>query len=583
MTGSLWHRIWRELAGHRISVATLFVLEVLAVPLALLAPIPLAIAVDSAIDGQPVPGWLGWLPSAATDSPTAIAVTAALLTVLIAALDHLRGVSSWLIGAATGQRILLRFRTRMFAHAQRMSVAYHDRNSTADSTYRIQYDAPAVQHLATDALAPLVSASLTLVGMVVVLAALDVWLAVTVMSVVPALFFISRWYRHRLRAQWTEVRGADTAAMGAMHQTFGALRLVKVFGREDHEARRFATLGRATLRGELRAAFLEAGLWMSVGMVLAVGSALVLFLGVQRTIDGQLSTGDLLVAVAYVASITGPLETLARQSGDVQASLASADRAFQLLAEPHEVPEAAHPVLLARAEGRVEFRDVTFRYGQSSGGIQHSNFVVLPGARVGIAGMTGAGKTTIVNLLSRFYDVESGAVLLDGRDIRDYALADLRRQFAVVQQEPILFSTSIAENIGYARASSRPASIVEAARAAHAHEFIERLPDGYDTVVGERGMTLSGGQRQRIAIARAFLKDAPVLVLDEPTSAVDSVTEGKIVEAMSTLMAGRTTFVVSHRPALLELCDSVLVVHDGRVSLESRPQPPTARYVGAAR
>jgi ATP-binding cassette subfamily B protein len=569
----VWHRLWAETRGYRWAVAVLLVLEVIAVPLALLAPIPLAIAVDSAIGDAPVPGWFAAItPNFATSTPAAVAVTAALLMIVIALFDHLRGIGSWLLGTWTGQQLLLRLRGRLFNHTQRTSLAYHDSRGTSDATFRIQYDAAAVQQLATGGLNPVVTASLTLVGMVFVTVRIDVVVALISLSTIPALIAVTRHYQRRLRDGWSEVRDAESSAMAVLHEALGSLRLVKAFGTEHRETKRFVGEAEQTARGYVKMALLESRLWMSIGMVMSVCSACVLYVGVTHVRANDLSLGQMLVVISYAAMISGPLETLSRHVGDLQASIASAQRAYALLEEPSDVPEHPAAIPLKRAAGAVEFDRVTFHYGMTNGGVDDVSFVIPPGSCVGVAGPTGAGKTTLMNLLTRFYDPVEGRVIIDDVDIRQYCVADLRQQFAIVLQEPVLFSTSIGENIAYANPDASRESIRVAARRADAHEFIMALPDGYSTRLGERGQTLSGGQRQRLSIARAFLKDAPILVLDEPTSAVDIATEERIMQAMGRLVSGRTAFVISHRPSVLNLCDIVLHVEAGKVRV-AHPLP----------
>jgi ATP-binding cassette subfamily B protein len=289
----------------------------------------------------------------------------------------------------------------------------------------------------------------------------------------------------------------------------------------------------------------------------------------------------MLIVVTYAAMISGPLESLSRHVGDLQASLASAERAYELLDQPDDVPERPDARPIVRLTGKVEFDHVSFHYSGTGGGVDDVSFQIAPGACVGVSGATGAGKTTLMSLLTRFYDPTSGRVLIDDVDIREFRVADLRNQFAIVLQEPVLFSTTIGDNIAYAAPHATLADVELAARAAEAHDFIMALPDGYDTVLGERGYTLSGGQRQRLSIARAFLKDAPMLVLDEPTSAVDIGTEERIMTAVRRLVSARTTFIISHRPTILEMCNPVLHVVGGRVCSDpgvddrSRPSEPS--------
>jgi ATP-binding cassette subfamily B protein len=296
-----------------------------------------------------------------------------------------------------------------------------------------------------------------------------------------------------------------------------------------------------------------------------MGTAAALFLGVHHVQSGVLSLGELLMVMAYLGMLYEPLQTLSKKVIDVQSGLASAERAFALLDQVPEVAEVPHARPLARARGAIEMRGVSFGYGEGQEVLCGVSFVVEPGARVGMQGVTGSGKTTLVSLLTRFYDPTSGAILLDGMDIREYRLRDLRNQFSIVLQEPVLFSTSIADNIAYARPGARSRDVIAAADAANAHEFIRELPDGYDTVVGERGMRLSGGERQRIALARAFLKDAPILILDEPTSSVDTKTETAIMEASERLMQGRTSLMIAHRLSTLEHCDARFEIEYGKL------------------
>jgi ATP-binding cassette subfamily B protein len=290
-----------------------------------------------------------------------------------------------------------------------------------------------------------------------------------------------------------------------------------------------------------------------------------LYIGVQHVQSGILTLGSLLLVMAYLAQLYSPLETISKKMADLQASLVSAERAFTLLDETPDVIEKRDAQPIVRAAGAIAFREVSFAYPGGPPVLRHVWFEIASGSRVGIRGMTGAGKTTLISLLTRFYDPTAGQILLDGVDLRDYQLSALRNQFAIVLQDPVLFSTNIAENIAYARPQATHEEIIEAAKLANAHEFVTRLPNGYETQVGERGLRLSGGERQRISLARAFLKDAPILILDEPTSSVDAWTEDAIVAAMARLMQGRTTFMISHRPSTLKNSDVLLEIQDGRL------------------
>jgi ATP-binding cassette subfamily B protein len=319
------------------------------------------------------------------------------------------------------------------------------------------------------------------------------------------------------------------------------------------------------VRRQVRVAYTQGGFDLLVGITTALGTATVLFFGVQHVLDGRLTLGNLLIVMTYLTQLYGPLEVISRKATELQSGLASAERAFSLLDEQPEVIERPDATPIVRARGEIRFEGVSFGYDPGVTVLRDVDLTLPAGARAGIMGKTGVGKSTLVNLLMRFHDPTRGRIALDGRDLRDYELRSLRNQFALVLQDPVLFSTTIAENIAYARPGADMDAIVAAAKAADAHEFIEALPEGYETCVGERGMRLSGGERQRISLARAFLKDAPILMLDEPTSAVDVRTERSIMEAMGRLMEGRTSLMITHRPGTLAGCDVLLKIVDGRV------------------
>jgi ABC-type multidrug transport system ATPase subunit len=308
-----------------------------------------------------------------------------------------------------------------------------------------------------------------------------------------------------------------------------------------------------------------------VGLTTAVGTATVLFIGMRHVQAGVLTLGQLLLVLGYLSQLYAPLKTISKKVGDLEASLASAERAFALLDAAPDVAERPNARPLTRARGAVAFRNVWFAFGTDQPVLHDISFEIGAGTRLGIVGATGAGKTTLVSLLTRFYDPTAGQILLDGVDLRDHKVADLRNQFAIVLQEPVLFSTSIAENIAYGRPDAGDDEIVAAAKAANAHDFIMNLPQGYETLVGERGMRLSGGERQRISLARAFLKNVPILILDEPTSSVDTKTEAAIMEAMERLMQGRTTVMIAHRLSTLAHCDARLEIEHGRLVPTSSP------------
>ena len=487
------------------------------------------------------------------------------LVILFASLSLVHHLVTSMLKTYVGEKLVIEFRAKLFRHVQRLSLAYHDRKGTSDSTYRIQYDAPAIQTIVVEGLIPLISSVAMIFGMIFVTWRLSPRLALIALVICPPLLLITGYFRRQLRTQWRDVKKLESSAQSVVQEVLGAVRVVKAFTRERHEHARFEQQSRTGTTARLRVSFQEHCYGALVGLITAAGTAVVLVVGTSDVLAGTLSLENLWMVMAYLNKLYDPLKTLGKQLATRERSMASAERAFALLDEAPEVPENPNARPLARARGAVSFRDVSFGYDGGPCVLQQITFRVPPGTRVGIAGRTGAGKTTLLNLLARFYDPSHGQLLLDGIDLREYRLADLRNQFSIVLQEPVLFSTTIAENIAYGRPGASHEEIIAAAQAANVHEFICTLPAGYETQVGERGTCLSGGQRQRISLARAFLKDAPILILDEPTSSVDLKTEELILDAMQRLMRGRTAFLIAHRPVTLQKCDLLLHIENGRL------------------
>jgi len=576
---TLYRRLLRQARPYWPHLAVLFALSLLATPVALLAPLPLKLVVDSVLGSRPFPHILAvWFPGAGGSPAAGLALAIGLL-ITVTLLSQLLAVATNWLRAYIGEYLVLQFRARLLDQGQRLSLTYHDTRGTVDTAYRIQQDATTLQYVAVDGFIPFVSAGISLVAMLVVTARLDWQLALVALAISPVLFVLSRSYRPRMRRQGRAVKKLESQALSVVQEILSALRVVKAFGQERRETERFATRAREGVVARLRLALMEGGFGLMVGLTSAIGTAAVLFIGVGHVRAGVLTLGELLMAMSYLTQLYAPLATISRKAASLQNYLASAERSFALLDEAPDVPEAPEPRALARARGVIEFQNVTFGYDAGHAVVHDVSFIVAPGTRVAIMGATGAGKTTLIGLLTRFYDPSTGAIRLDGVDLRDYRVADLRRQFAVVPQHPLLFSTTIAENIAYGRPGAPHADIVEAAAAAGAHEFIQRLPAGYETQVGELGQKLSGGERQRIALARAFLRNAPLLILDEPTSSVDLKTEAVILEALERLMRSRTVFLITHRPSSWGMCDLWLQLEQGRLIRQGAPLPLPAEAV----
>jgi ATP-binding cassette, subfamily B, bacterial len=569
---TLYRRLLRQARPYWLHIAGLFLLSLLSSPLALLTPLPLKIVVDSVIGSHPFPRFLvALLPATVSHSDVAVLVLATGLLVAITLLSQLQELASSVLRTYIGEQLVLGFRAQLFRHIQRLSLTYADLKGTSDSTYRIQYDAPAIQYIAIDGVIPFIAAGFTIAGMIAVTARLDWQLALVALVISPMLFLVTWVYRTRLRMGSREVKKLESSALSVIQEVLAAIRVVKAFGQEDREQERFVRRSCEGMRARIRMTFVEGGFGLLVGLITAIGTSAVLFVGIRHVQSGALTLGELLLVMSYLSQLYAPLKTMSRKAASLQSHLAGAERAFALLDEVPDVVDQPKAWPITRATGAVAFSNVSFAYEKGRTVLHDLSFEIPAGARVGIIGTTGAGKTTLVSLLTRFYDPTVGQILLDGVDLRAYKLTDLRNQFAIVLQEPVLFSTSIDENIAYARPGASDRDIIAAAQAAGAHEFIVHLPQGYETLVGERGMRLSGGERQRIALARAFLKDAPILLLDEPTSSVDPKTETTIMEAMERLMRGRTTFMIAHRLSTLNMCDVCIKIEHGRITSIQEP------------
>ncbi len=567
---ALYRRLWREARPYWPHLAGMFLLSLLATPIALLVPLPMKIIVDSVLGSHPLPRLVDVVLPPPMHSKNALLALMVVFLVAIALVSQLKELGVSLLRAYTGEKLVLGFRTRLFCHVQRLSLAYHDSKGSPDSTYRIQWDAQSIQYIMIDGVVPFITSGCTLALMLYVSVRLDPQLAMVGLAISPVLLVLMRIYRRRLRGQARAVKALDSSAQSVVQEVLAGIRVVKAFGQEIREQERFVSHSRAGMRARLRLAFVENGFGLLVGLTTAGGTAAVVSIGAHHVLSGRLTLGELLMVMAYLSQLYEPLKTISKKSASLQSHLASAERAFALLDHPPDVSERPNARRLVHATGVVAFRHVSFAYDGGSGVLHDVSFDVEPGTRVGITGATGAGKTTLVSLLTRFYDPTEGQILLDGVDVRDYRLADLRDQFAIVLQDPVLFSTSIGENIAYGRPGAGEGEVVAAAKAAGAHDFIVRSRLGYESRVGERGMQLSGGERQRIALARAYLRNAPILILDEPTSSVDLRTEAVILEALEGLMRGRTAFVITHRVSALTACDLRLQLERGRL-VEATP------------
>lgn len=566
----LLRRAWPFIAPFRGQLTGLCFVVLLSIPLSLLTPLPLTLAVDSVLGTKPLPVWLqAWLPPTVSSSPGSLLFFVCAAYIGVALLIHVQSMVLWLLSSYTGERLIYAFRQRLFEHLQRICASYHEAHGPTDSVYRIQHDAASVKQIPIDAFLPFVKACCLLSGLAALMLLIDTEFAAVALTMLPVLFLLTHRCGRRLRQQWTDVKSTETATVACAQEVLSASRLVKAFGREEHEQRRFLAHAMNWVRQHNALASICSGFDFLFGMTITIGTAIALFIGISHVKAGRLSLGDLLLLMAYMAQLAGPLDTAAKKLTELQSHLVGFRRALAILDTPPLVIDRPASRPLNKAKGHVAFRGVSFAYPSSAAVLRDVSFHLPAGTRVGIVGPSGAGKSTIVNLLTRFHDPTSGAVLLDGTDLREYRLTDLRKQFAIVPQDPQLFSTTIAENIRYGDLLATNAQVEAAAEAAHAAGFIRSLPQGYETPVGERGSRLSGGERQRIALARAFLRDAPIVILDEPTSALDAGTEKDLIEVMERLTGGRTTLMIAHRLNTLRHCDFQLVLQQGRVIVQA--------------
>ena len=576
---TIWRLAWRQVKPFQWPLTAIFIIDLLATPLGLLVPVPLKIAVDSVIGSAPLPPIVAaWLPDILSGSKTNLLISAVGLQILVVLLMQLQSLTGYSLRTKVGEQMTLNFRARLFHQAQRLSLFIHDRKGTSDSIYRIQYDAPSIQWLSIYGLLPFISSSVLLITMIFVIVHLNWQLALIALAILPLLFFYSLYYNRRMRLRYKESKQLESDILKLIQEVLTAIRVVKVFGREHDEEERFRQQSRKNVAAKTHLALAEGGFGLVVNLTTALGAAAVLFIGVLNVQAGSLTIGELLMIITYLGQLYSPVKSISNQVKNMQSSLASLQRTFELLDEAPEVIERKQTRPLQRAAGAIEFRDVSFSYNPNQPVLKNISFCVRTGTRLGIQGSTGAGKSTLLSLLCRLYDPQAGNILLDGTDIRNYKISDLRNQFAIMLQDPMLFSTSIAENIAYACPGADFEQIVAAARAANAHDFITNLSDGYETLVGERGMCLSGGERQRISLARAYLKNAPILILDEPTSSVDIWTEAGIMQSLERLMQGRTTLIVAHRPSTLEICDELVRIENGQIVGMTANETVAARH-----
>lgn len=537
----------------------------------LLAPLPLKIVFDNVLKDRPVEGWLSHtLTQIAGNDRMAILGLAAATVLLIAMLGAVSGYAHKYFTTSVAQWITHDLRRALYSHVQRLSLAYHDQKRTGDLISRATVDIDAIQSFVISGLLGVVINCLTIAGMITVMFYLNWEFTLMALSVVPALFLVIYSYTRRIKRASREVRKKEGEIASVITEVLSSIRVVKAFAREDYELRRLEEHSLENVEIAMRARNLKAKLMPIVELIVALGTCIVLWYGVRLVLSGELSEGSLIVFIAYLSKMYKPMQDLSKLTDTYSKAAVGFERIREVL-ETHwqvnDLPDARPAPPFA---GRVEFDNVWFSYHIDYPVLRGVSFHVEPGQVAALIGPTGAGKTTVISLIPRFYDPDFGTIRIDGHDIRGFLQKSFRSQISFVLQETLLFHAPVWENIAYGRPEATRDEILRAAQLANAHEFIARLPDGYDTVVGERGVTLSGGQRQRIAIARAIIRDTPLLILDEPTSGLDAASERLVFEALDRLMEGKTTIVIAHRLSTIRRADIIFVINEGMIVEQGR-------------
>jgi len=550
----------------------------------LLKPWPLAVIVDSVLGDKPVPGWLHSVVGSLNKESLLLALASGVL-LLHLGYSALSSAQNF-IAIQVGLRGLRRVRDEVFSCLQRLSLRFHQGTRSGDLIHRAAWDTYSFQTLFQQGMITAGTASLSLALMVVVMWRVNVLLTLVSLATVPALLLTIRQFGRRMTERGTDAQQADSQVTSFVQQSIAALPLIQSYTREESEQSAFTSRTSTAMDKRLSQHGWELLYWLAISAVFALGAAAIVWLGSRQVLAGKLSVGELLIFLAYLAQLYEPLNQLSHVGATVANAIVGTQRVFELLDTPEEVKDApnARPVVGARqsaspdtpqpalvAAGAIEFTSVSFSYQKEQPVLREISFRLGARQSAAIIGPSGVGKTTLLNLLPRFFDPTEGAVKLDGANLRELRLKDLRQQIAVVLQEPILLPASIAENIAYGNPRASRAEIEAAARSANADKFIAKLVNGYETVVGDGGARLSVGERQRLNLARAFLKDAPILLLDEPTSALDADSEALVVSSLFDLMRGRTTLMVAHRLTTISRVDKILVLQDGRLIEEGSP------------
>jgi ABC-type multidrug transport system fused ATPase/permease subunit len=538
--------------------------------MSLAAPWPLKIVLDNVVGSHKLPSWLDNVlkPVLAGSSKMEIAAAAATMVVVIALVGALASYIANYYTESVGQWVASDLRMRTYHHLERLSLGYFDSHQTGALLSTITTDIQTIQGFASSSTLSIIVDLFTIVGMLGIMFWLNWDFTLIVVAVTPLMLVMASRFKNVVKKATHEVRKQQSNMVAVVQQGLESMRVVKAFGRQDLEQEELATVSRATVDAALKARRIKALLSPMITIIVSLCTAVVLWRGSSLILAGTMTAGALIVFLSYLTQFFKPVKDLATITNQIAQTAVGVERVRGILDADIIIPEIADAVDPQAFRGEIEFEDVAFAYASDAPVLQRVSFTIKPGEMVGIVGATGGGKSTIVSLIPRFYDPTAGQIRIDGVDIRQYKLQALRNQIGYVLQETVLFRGTIRDNIAYGRAGATNDEILEAAKLANADEFIARMPHGYDTLVGERGETLSGGQRQRIGIARAIIRNNPILILDEPTAALDTESERAVIEALDRLMRGRTVITIAHRLSTIRNCDKILVLKDGVVAEE---------------
>jgi ATP-binding cassette subfamily B protein/subfamily B ATP-binding cassette protein MsbA len=536
----------------------------------LLAPWPFKYVVDGILQGKNAAGvatahafiaqWFSWT------SEKGAAFTLFVIMALIALFSGLVNLLSNTLLIKIGLKALLHLRTQLYSCLQALPLQFHDARRSSDSSFRVAYDSQSIQTIYNKGFATIFGAVVTLIGALVIMFRMNSQLTLVSMAVIPPLYWAIQYYGERIRRESTTIQERESDLLATTQEGLGSIRMVQAFGRESFEVDQFVRHATRSLEANFRLNMTSMKSALIVTTLIAVGTSAMYYVGTVQVLDGRLSIGDLTVFVAYLATLYQPIQQLTYTAWALEGAAAGAQRCFEVLDREEETKDAAGAMMLGVAKGEITFAGVTFAYDPKAPVLAGVDLAVAPGETVAFVGGTGAGKSTLMSLVPRFYDPTEGVVRIDGHDLKSLTKASLRSQIGMVLQDTVLFSSSIRENIAYGSEGATEEEIIEAAKRAQAHDFIMAQPQRYETPVGERGGHLSVGQRQRIGIARAFLKNAPILLLDEPTSALDPSTEKAIMETIAELMKGRTTIIITHRLSTVHHLGRVVLLENGRIA-----------------